>query len=59
VGWTVGVTACCQAPCNIDENAPLYDYEHEDGTVEACPVLRCARCGREIGGDADLVEVEQ
>jgi hypothetical protein len=51
------VTACCFAPWFVDPSAAPYDYEHEDGSIEACPVLRCASCGREIGGDRELLEV--
>jgi hypothetical protein len=53
------VTACCGAGWFIDRAAEGYAYEHENGTIEWCPVLRCMHCGREIGGDADLIEVEQ
>jgi len=52
-------TACCKAPAVLDARAPAYPYEHEDGTLESCPVLRCRACGRELVGDPDFCDEDE
>jgi len=52
------MTACCRTWAGVDRDAEAYAYEHEDGTVERCPVVRCLGCGRELTGDGDWLAEE-